>query len=89
MLNSEKNTSAMRQRVSVAAHRALEVGQFHKHLHGVFEHGQWWVECRDCGRQWSVVDAEGPGTCDGFDFEVVAEGNESCYDRQVDESEDP
>lgn len=41
-----------------------------------FEHGQWWVTCRETGCQWSVVDAEGGASVDGFDFEVVTEGSE-------------
>jgi hypothetical protein len=39
----------------------------------VFEHGQWWVTCPS-GAQFSVVDATGPGTVGGFDFEQVSEG---------------
>ena len=37
----------------------------------VFEHGQWWAVDAVRGGQWSVVDAEGPGTTCGFDFEQV------------------
>ena len=42
-----------------------------------FEHGQWWVENRDTGAQWSVVDAEGGSSVDGFDFERVTEGEDA------------
>lgn len=41
-----------------------------------FEHGQWWVTSRESGAAWSVVDAY-PGYGLGFDFERVAEGEES------------
>jgi hypothetical protein len=36
----------------------------------VFEHGQLWITYID-GEQWSVVDAEGPGSINGFDFEQI------------------
>ena len=45
-------------------------------LSAVYEHGQWWVEHRPSGAQWSVVDAEGGGSVDGFDFEQVTQGDE-------------
>ena len=41
-------------------------------LRGVYEHGQWWV-VNALGGQWSVGDASGPGTVNGFDFERVTE----------------
>ena len=42
----------------------------------VFEHGQLWIVNGTTGGQWSVVDAEGPGTMNGFDFECVNEPEE-------------
>jgi len=39
-----------------------------------FEHGQWWVEHRTTGAQWSVCDAEGLGIIGGFCFEQVTRG---------------
>lgn len=36
----------------------------------VFEHGQWWIVLNG-GATYSVIDAEGPGTFGGFDFEQV------------------
>ena len=41
-----------------------------------FEHGQWWVLCEN-GAQYSVEDAFGPGTIDGFDFEQVTEPDDN------------
>jgi len=50
-----------------------------------YEHGHWWVECKQTGAQWSVVDSEGgptvyvdgpDGQQIGFDFEQVTEGEE-------------
>lgn len=35
-----------------------------------FEHGQLWIVGID-GDSYSVVDAEGPGSVNGFDFEQV------------------
>jgi hypothetical protein len=40
-----------------------------------FEHGQWWITCPS-GAIYSVCDAEGLGTTDGFDFEEVTSGTE-------------
>ena len=40
----------------------------------VFEHGQWWVlvNGEDCEDEiYSVIDAIGPGSTDGFDFEEI------------------
>jgi hypothetical protein len=71
-LKTETNTPAMEKKVAAA---------FRESKHAVskystdFEHGQWWVTAMDSGRQWSVVDAEGPGSVHGFDFEVVTEGD--------------
>jgi hypothetical protein len=66
MLNTEKNTSTIRKRITRAAHKHFgSTGN-----NADFEHGQWWITRRD-GSQYSVVDAEGPGTIDGFDFEMV------------------
>lgn len=39
-----------------------------------FEHGQLWVEC-SCGAQWSVCDASGGDSVDGFTFEQVSQGD--------------
>jgi hypothetical protein len=37
-----------------------------------YEHGQLWIVSKT-GAIWSVVDAEGPWSVDGFDFELVKE----------------
>jgi hypothetical protein len=36
------------------------------------EHGQLWINGR-YGLSYSVVDAEGPGSTNGFDFEQISE----------------
>jgi hypothetical protein len=72
MLKTETRTADMRRRIERAALKkfAFRFGVF-------FEHGQWWLENGQTGAQWSVVDAEGPGAIDGFDFEQVTQGEEN------------
>lgn len=65
-LMTEQNTEAMRRKVITAA--KTHFGG--KNNNAVFEHGQWWI-FRPDGSQYSVIDAEGPGTTNGFDFEMV------------------
>jgi hypothetical protein len=83
-LKCETNTPEMGSRVRVAAkaHDALESHGFTAADDAAFqvdfEHGQWWVTCLPCGAQWSVNDAEGSGTVDGFDFEEVSAGDGFC-----------
>ncbi len=50
----------------------------HNRLSCDFEHGQWFVTCLHCGSQWSVNDCD-PGI-DGFDFEQISDGDESCLE---------
>jgi hypothetical protein len=73
MLKCEQNTPEMADRVLAAAAAGLDVPQ--RELEVAFEHGQWWVTRRDDGAQWSVDDAEGPGSTDGFGFEQVTIGD--------------
>lgn len=47
-----------------------------RHVSAFFEHGNWWVFNLKTGAQYSVVDAEGPNTIDGFDLEQVTDGDE-------------
>lgn len=72
MLNCERDTRTMEIRIRKAA-RAAKLG---KRLVPVFEHGQWWVTDLRTGAQWSAIDAEGPGSTEGFFFEQVTEGEE-------------
>lgn len=73
MLKTETNTQTMDRRVLRAAKERL--GKKHS-LVSWFEHGQWWIEDKVSGAQWSVVDAEGGTSVDGFDFEQVTQGDE-------------
>ena len=62
-----KNTFVMAKKVVTAANK-----HFHtKEMRAFFEHGQWWVTNHKTGAQYSVNDAEGIGTTNGFDFEEV------------------
>ena len=72
MLKTE-NPKTSERRIIRAAHAIL--GR-RRPLSAVYEHGQWWIEDRDSGAQWSVVDAEGGRSVDGFDFEQVTQGEE-------------
>lgn len=72
MLKTEQNTQAMHKRVRSAASKHFG----RKRFSADFEHGQWWITILGSGAQYSVVDADGPGTVDGFDFEQVTEGEE-------------
>jgi hypothetical protein len=71
MLNCETNTPAMEKRILSAARK-----HFHqrKNLHAVFEHGQWYIIREGSGgltENYSVNDASGIGTMDGFSFELL------------------
>lgn len=68
-LQTEKNTKTVEKRIRSAAWNILRK----RNLHTFFEHGQWWVEHRPSGAQWSAVDCN---NAYGFDFEQVTEGDE-------------
>ena len=71
MLNCEKNTPQMEKKVMTAARK-----HFHqrKNIHAVFEHGQWYIfreNESDFTENYSVNDAEGIDTMNGFSFELL------------------
>lgn len=71
-LKTETNTPAMEERIlEAAAAYGLPLD-----MSADFEHGQWWVTDRNTGAQWSVIDASGGRSVDGFDFEPVTDGEE-------------
>lgn len=74
-LKTETNTEAMGERV-LAAFEAMHPE--HEKPEPVFEHGQWWITCGPCGAQFSACDASGGPATDGFDFEQVSNGDDSC-----------
>jgi hypothetical protein len=81
LLKTERNTTNMEKRIKRAARKGIACirdGGFK--FNTVFEHGQWWViaftgdydeftEHEEFA--FSVIDAEGPGSYDGFSFEEV------------------
>jgi hypothetical protein len=69
MLKTETNTQKMERKVLRAAHDSLG----NQRLSAFFEHGQWWVESKSTGAQWSVCDTNTPN---GFCFEQVTKGEE-------------
>lgn len=81
-LNTETDTPEMERRVMAASTRVIQWAGGHHHVSADFEHGQWWITCKDCGGQWSVADASYSGHPDAFDFEEVTAGDESCKPRR-------
>lgn len=71
-LKTEVNTPKMRARVMAAFRLRFNTKRIGPAAW--FEHGQWWIVDNVTGAQWSVVDAEGGTSVDGFDFEQVSEG---------------
>jgi hypothetical protein len=79
MLKTEHNTPTMEARVRRAWRRWRFQQCGSRRAAGFsfdFEHGQWWVTDLDTGAQWSVVDAEGGSSVDGFDFEQISYGED-------------
>lgn len=75
-LRSTINTPKIDDAICTAASRHEATKDHAVSTH--FERGQWWASCIECGRTWSIVDAEGGPAVDGFDFEQVAEGDGFC-----------
>jgi hypothetical protein len=76
MLKTEQNTPKMEKRVLDAAQQNFKHCQIEDNrIHTIFEHGQWWIrfydEILETERTFSVIDAEGYGTINGFNFEEV------------------
>jgi ribosomal protein S27E len=81
-LKTETNTQAMDVRVTAAFQVSdLNTCEF---FNTVFEHGQWWISCSN-GAQYSVVDATGGPSIDGFDFEEVTPPDEDAEDESAEE----
>jgi hypothetical protein len=74
MLKTEQNRSDIEWRVR-EAFRVSSYCRGRGTFMTIFEHGQWWIHDKN-GAQYSVVDATGGGSIDGFDFEQVSEAEE-------------
>lgn len=88
MLLTETNTRKVQGMVLNVAQDAELDGGIHggvgsAHLNAHFEHGQWRVECPQCGAQWSACDSDHPA----FVFEQVSEGDGYCLDHAEDDCE--
>ena len=78
-LKTERNTKTMEKRIKAAARKSVPcIRDGGLKFDTVFDHGQWWVITHSLDEfAWheeliySVQDAEGPGTVDGFSFEEV------------------
>lgn len=81
-LKTETYTPEIEQRLLIAFLDSDEKGIHHGEFQANFEHGQWFVTCTACGAQWSVVDAEGGSSVDGFDFELITDGDEYCDEHE-------
>lgn len=88
MLKTERDTAAMHVRARNAFRawaQGSRGGRRHTHFKrrgfgpvsptSAFEHGQLWITC-SCGANYSVVDATGVDSVDGFSFEQVTPGDE-------------
>ncbi|MDD4000115.1 MAG: hypothetical protein PHX62_04385 [Bacilli bacterium] len=76
MLNCEINTPQMEKKILAGAKQCFKGYSIENNkIHAIFEHGQWWVrffdEQEEMDRTYSVIDAEGIGTYNGFDYEEV------------------
>ncbi len=83
MLKTEHNHPDTAARILAAFEVSDHAGN-HETLTADYEHGQHWINCTGCGASWSVVDSEGGPTIDGFDFEEIAEGDETCIEEEED-----
>ena len=72
-----KTESVENGRRALAAFFKLKKLNFAERFHydWTFEHGQLWITRID-GAAWSVCDAVGGPSVDGFDFEQVSEGED-------------
>jgi len=72
-MNTEQNTSDMKANVLRAARLRFSNSPG---IQLAYEHGQWWATVFPTYGEpdeqiYSVVDASGPGSINGFDFEEV------------------
>lgn len=70
-LQCTQNTPEVHRKILEQA--SDKFGPRHGKMQADFEHGQWFITCVDCGRQWSVNDGE-----IFFVFEEVSHGDEYC-----------
>lgn len=76
MLKSDQNKPTIEKQVLTAARKCFKSYPIEDNkIFTIFEHGHWWIrffdENEERDRTFSVIDAEGNGTYNGFDFEEV------------------
>jgi hypothetical protein len=74
MLKSETRTAAMQKRIKRAFCLSAQCSRPKKSYSVEWDHGQWFVRHAASGAWWSVVDADGGDSIDGFDFEMITAG---------------
>jgi hypothetical protein len=80
MLKTKKNTKETERQVLRAArtHLGLARNSPNRYIEAHFEHGQWWIVFHDYTnpdepqQTYSVCDASGGNSVDGFSFELVS-----------------
>jgi hypothetical protein len=72
VLPSTINSPTVNERIMTAARK-----KFHQraNMTAFYEHGHWWLHriTKNYNYTYDVVDAEGYGSIDGFDFELIEE----------------
>lgn len=76
ILNCEINTPEMEQEVLKGAYKRFKAYDIEdKTIYAIFEHGHWWIKFYDTlfeiEKLYSVNDAEGIGSFNGFSFENI------------------
>ena len=76
MLKTEQNTKEVEKNVLFGARKAFPKRKYEReNITAVFEHEQWWIRFYDLteekDRTFSVCDASGINTYNGFSFEEV------------------
>ena len=73
MLKCENNTPEVEEQILVTTRKAFRYYNIVGKINIFFEHGQWWVkfyEKYEGERIFSVINAEGIGIYNGFDFKT-------------------
>jgi len=76
MLKTEQNTKEIEKSILFGAKRTFPKRKYEReNITAIFEHGHWWIRFYDLieekDRIFSVCDAEGINTYNGFSFEEV------------------
>lgn len=60
-----------------------ELKEDHGRTEEFHEHGQRWLQCLDCGAQWSIEPAVSPRGEEYEEGEEVSHGDESCQELHI------